>query len=157
MKRYILLFLSFMLLWTSFSQTQRDVYLIVTTTSGATNAEDQIIRSSVYNKALHKSPTLIFRARSLRKHIHEDFIHANYRDESVSKNEPMAIKILSVAVLKEINPVDLNSYLKASDEKTFRNFCLKLRDHTIYIIDRNEIKGDSLKAIEVKYIRHLNY
>lgn len=155
MKRLLLIFFLILSVSSVFSQNDHrpsSAYLIINT--GSTSSDSiRITRRSFFKDSVHQSPTIIFRIRSPRNHISEDFIHSNYRDGSGQ----MRIQTLAISVLSELNPVDLNQLLSHSDRKSFRNFCLKLRDKTIYINDRNDINANTFKAIEVKHIRHLKY
>lgn len=155
MKRLITIFIYIVLTVTAYSQTKKEIYLIVTTSHIADR--EQVLISTRKNDSLSETPTIILHILSPEKDISESFIHANYVSESLNNKKPMDIKMISLSVFDQLNPVDLNKYLKRSDKKKFRNFCLKLRNNRIYIIDRNEIKNDSIKAIEVEYIRHLQY
>ncbi|MGL5788250.1 MAG: hypothetical protein ACRCX4_15770 [Bacteroidales bacterium] len=151
---YILLYTLLTLSATAGEKSRKaPVYLILDTKPRLDNNQIQITRSTVYTDSVHKSPTIIFRIRSAEKQISENFIHSDYIGEETG----MSIRTIAIPLLSELKTIDLYQILKESDGKNFRNFCLKLRDKTIYIIDREDISSDSFKAIEVKYIRHLRY
>lgn len=155
MKRFILIFIAIGLTITAYPQMKKEIYLIVTTSHIADR--EQVLISTRKNDSLSHTPTIILHILSPEKDIRESFIHANYISESSTNKKAMDIKMISLSVFDKLKPVDLNKYLKKSDKKKFRNFCLKLRNNRIYIIDRDDIKNDSIKAIEVEYIRHLQY
>lgn len=155
MKKLLLIFFFIFSVSSVFAQNDdrlSSAYLIINTASTSSDSI-RITRRSIHTDSVHQSPTIIFRIRSSRNHISEDFIHSNYKNDP----EQMAIQTLAISVLPDLNPVDLNKLLSRSNRKSFRNFCLNLRDKTIYIIDRNDINASTFKAIEVKHIRHLKY
>lgn len=157
MKKLISVLLLVSLSFNLFSKSKKETYLIATISLKSEQSDEQILISTRQNKHLSGSPTILLHILSPDKGIRESFIHANYSKTDCNGRPPMDIKMISVSVLKKAKVIDLNEYLKKADKKKFRNFCLKLRNNTIYLIDRNDIKNDSIKAIEVEYIRHLQY
>lgn len=157
MKKLISIFILISLSASLFSQSKKATFLIVKTSRTSEQTGEHISISTIPSSSTPDSPTIIIHVLAPEKGIRENFIHANYPCEESSQKKTMTVKMISLSVFEKIKSIDLNLYLEKSDKKKFRNFCMKLRNNPIYMIDRNDINNDSIKAIEVEYIRHLQY
>lgn len=157
MKKLISIFVLITLSLSVFSQSKKATFLIVKTSRASVQTGERISISTRPSNSAPDSPTIIVHVLAPEKGIRESFIHANYPSDESTQKKIMSVKMISVSVFEKIKTIDLNQYLEKSDKKKFRNFCMKLRNNTIYMIDHNDINNDSIKAIEVEYIRHLQY
>jgi hypothetical protein len=149
--------------------SQDSVYYVILTSQklkGEYYNESGIFRSTTKKQLeTQKSPSIFFDIVSPDKKIHETFFHADYdvkklkaergkhgSDPTVDPDEIMDIKVLPIAFLDTIIPIDLDKEFPTMTYESARARLEPLRGKRIYVIDRNDIKNGKVKLIGVKYI-----
>jgi len=69
----------------------------------------------------------------------------------------MGILTKSVSFLKTITPIDLDVLFPSWTKEQALAFRDSLQGKKVYIIDRNDIKNDTVKLIEVSYLKPISF
>ena len=166
MKKTILFILMIMSSFNLFAQN--DVYYVILTSQklkGEYITEDGIYRSTTKQLEVDKSPSIFFKMVSPSRKIEEVFLHNDYDleklkadrgrhggDTMVRPEELTDTKIVPLSFLNTITPIDLDKEFPTMTYESAKARLEPLRGKKVYIIDRNDIKGNTVKLIGVEYI-----
>lgn len=144
----------------------QSTYLIVTTVPTNLNIKKGMVKSVRPLETYQNSPNIYFCLNSQGEFSYF-FGHHDYNVEEAKRQLPYyrpdpeydnhEIIMKPKAFLQEITPVDLDLLFPTWTEADVEAFCENLHRKKVYIIDRNDITNDSIKLIEVRYLKMLKF
>ena len=136
------------------------VYLIL---SAKTTEGDGIVQVIGKMNSLRKTPTILYFLTTKSKQIELIFQHFDFNAKELAKvrkvrdDDQMEALAKSVSFLKTISPIDLDVLFPTWTKAQAEAFRDSLHGKTVYIIDRNDIKKDTVKLIQVSCLKPLSF
>jgi len=161
MKKLILFIVMIFGLNMLYAQTSTDpVYLILSANASGEEGITKYIRKI---GRLDRNPSMSYWIESKSRGIYLTFQHFDYNITELAEArkvraiDQMGILTKSVSFLKTITPIDLDVLFPSWTKEQALAFRDSLQGKKVYIIDRNDIKNDTVKLIEVSYLKPISF
>ena len=159
-----------MLLLGIVAQAQERETVYVTFTSKVSGETEGVIKSYPKQRETHLSEPMAFRVRSQLKNYMLTFLHINFDLDKLSQildklsqirevkwDDTAEIIYRPTSFLNEVTVIDLDTMLPFADEATAKAWADTMVDKKVYFIDKNDTVDGTLRLIQVKYIKYVEY
>jgi hypothetical protein len=152
-----------MLLLGIVAQAQERETVYVTFTSKVSGETEGVIKSYPKQRETHLSEPMAFRVRSQLKNYMLTFLHINFDLDKLSQirevkwDDTAEIIYRPTSFLNEVTVIDLDTMLPFADEATAEAWADTMVDKKVYFIDKNDTVDNTLRLIQVTYLKLASY
>ena len=152
-----------MLLLGIVAQAQEREKVYVTFTSKVSGETEGVIKSYPKQRETHLSEPMAFRVRSQLKNYMLTFLHINFDLDKLSQirevkwDDTAEIIYRPTSFLNEVTVIDLDTMLPFADEATAEAWADTMVDKKVYFIDKNDTIDNTLRLIQVTYLKLASY
>jgi hypothetical protein len=149
-----------MLLLGIVAQAQERETVYVTFTSKVSGETEGVIKSYPKQRETHLSEPMAFRINS---YYELTFLHINFDLDKLSQirevkwDDTAEIIYRPTSFLNEVTVIDLDTMLPFADEATAEAWADTMVDKKVYFIDKNDTVDNTLRLIQVTYLKLASY
>ena len=150
-----------MLLLGIVAQAQERETVYVTFTSKVSGETEGVIKSYPKQRETHLSEPMAFRINSYLYEL--TFLHINFDLDKLSQirevkwDDTAEIIYRPTSFLNEVTVIDLDTMLPFADEATAEAWADTMVDKKVYFIDKNDTVDNTLRLIQVTYLKLASY
>ena len=152
-----------MLLLGVVAQAQERETVYVTFTSKVSGETEGVIKSYPKQREIHLTEPMSFYVRSKTNNYELTFLHVNYDLQMLSQkrevewSDSMEVIFRPISLLNEVTVIDLDTMLPFADKATAKAWADTMVDKKVYFIDKNDTVDNTLRLIQVKYLKKESY
>ena len=143
------------------AQAQERETVYVTFTSKVSGEKEGVIKSYPKQRETHLSEPMAFRINSYLYEL--TFLHINFDLDKLSQirevkwDDTAEIIYRPTSFLNEVTVIDLDTILPFVDEATAKAWGDTMVDKKVYFIDKNDTVDNTLRLIQVTYLKLASY
>ena len=152
-----------MLLLGVVAQAQERETVYVTFTSKVSGETEGVIKLYPKQREIHLTEPMSFYVRSKTNNYELTFLHVNYDLQMLSQkrevewSDSMEVIFRPISLLNEVTVIDLDTMLPFADKATAKAWADTMVDKKVYFIDKNDTVDNTLRLIQVKYLKKESY
>ena len=152
-----------MLLLGVVAQAQERETVYVTFTSQPLGGTEGVMKGYPKQREVHLSELIMFNIYSSQKNYEITFAHINYDPQMLSQiravewDDTVEIIYRPTSFLNDVTVIDLDTMLPFADKATAKAWADTMVDKKVYFIDKNDTVDNTLRLIQVKYLKKESY
>ena len=145
------------------AQAQERETVYVTFTSKVSGEKEGVIKSYPKQDKLCLTEPMAFRVKSQLNNYSLTFFHINYDLEKLAQirdvewDDTAEIIYRPTSFLNKVTVIDLDTMLPFADKATAETWADTMVDKKVYFIDKNDTVDNTLRLIQVTYLKLASY